>query len=141
MPNAFDADFSEPMIRQRAGGDDRDKTVFGYSCPFCGAEKLKLSYSDIWADRLRIELYCDNPGCDVREFVVLAMFADEATRDRSDVDALRLIAERPIEKARREESEQTGKFSFYRAVNPAYSSPEAVLARRMGGVRIDVSTR
>lgn len=49
MPNIFNEGFSEPMIRQQSAGEDRDKHVFGYPCPFCGAEQLKLSYGDIWA--------------------------------------------------------------------------------------------
>jgi hypothetical protein len=141
VSEAFDETFSEPPIRKNAVGEDREKHVTGYSCPFCGVETLKLSYTDIWGDRLRIELYCENPNCDVREFIVLALRAEDATRNRSDVEALDLIDERPIEQIRRDERERTGKVSFHRAVHPAYSSPDAVIARRKGGVRVQVRLR
>jgi hypothetical protein len=137
VAEAFDASSSEPMIRQKATGDERDKHVFGYPCPFCGSEDLKLSYGDVWADRLRVELYCNNPRCEVREFTILALFAGvESTGVRSDVHALKLIDERPIERLRREEQQRTGKFRFHRAISP---DPAAVLARRTGGVNVEVS--
>jgi hypothetical protein len=137
VAEAFDPSFSEPMIRQRATGDERDKHVFGYPCPFCGGEDVKLSYGDIWADRLRVELYCNNPRCEVREFVVLALRASvDTTGTRSDVEALRLIDERPIDRRRREEQERTGEIKFYPAVWP---DPGAVLARRTGGLNVQVT--
>lgn len=134
MTEAFDPSSTEPMIRQKATGDERDKHVFGFPCPFCGGEEVKLSYRDVWADRLRVELYCNNPRCEVREYTVVAMFAGvEATGTRSDVEALRLIDERPIQRHRRAEHERTGEIKFHRAVLP---DPAAVLARREGGVRV-----
>lgn len=132
---AFDPSLSEPMIRQKATGDERDEHVFGFPCPFCGGGDVKLSYGDVWGDRLRVELYCNNPRCEVREFTVLAMYAGE-TGIRSDVQALELIDERPIERRRREQRERTGEFSFRRAVRP---DPSAVLARRTGGVKVQVT--
>jgi hypothetical protein len=137
VAEAFDASLGEPMIRKKATGDERDKHVFGYPCPFCGSEDVKLSYGDIWADRLRVELYCNKPRCDVREFTILALWAGvETTGARADVKALQLIDERPIERRRREEREHTGKISFHRAVRP---DPAAVLARRAGGVKLEVT--
>ena len=125
------------MIRQKATGDERDQHVFGYPCPFCGGEDVKLSYGDVWADRLRVELYCNNPRCEVREFTVLALRAGvNATGVRTDVRALELIDERPIARRRREEHERTGEFKFHRAVWP---DPAAVLRRRTGGVKVEVT--
>lgn len=125
------------MIRQRATGDEHDQHVFGYPCPFCGSEDVKLSYGDLDVDRLRVELYCNNSSCDVREFTVLALRAGVSeTGIRSDVQALDLIDERPIQRHRREEQERTGKISFHRAVGP---NPKAVLARRRGGVKVHVT--
>jgi hypothetical protein len=137
VAEAFDPSFSEPMIRQRATGDERDKHVFGFPCPFCGGEDVKLSYGDVWGDRLRVELYCNNPRCEVREYTILAMRASvETTGRRSDVEALELIDARPIERRRREERERTGKISFHRAMPP---DPAAVLARRNGGVKVQIT--
>lgn len=125
------------MIRGKATGDERDKHVHGFPCPFCGGEDVKLSYDDVEADRQRIELYCNNPRCEVREYTVLAMFAGvEASGNRSDVRALRLIDERPIERHRRAEQEQTKKLSLHRAARP---DPSAVLRRRRGGVKVEVT--
>lgn len=55
---------------------------------------------------------------------------------RSDVRALQLIDDRPIERRRRDEQERTGKITFHRAVWP---DPTAVLARRTGGVKVQVT--
>lgn len=58
----------QPWIRDHRG---RNFLV----CPFCGDATLELSVRDL---RLRnhrhcLELYCDNPECDVRTMAVVAL--------------------------------------------------------------------
>jgi hypothetical protein len=55
-------------------------------CPFCGGRALKQSFGDD-DDQVRVELYCDNVNCEVREMTVLARRVD-APLERADVQAL-----------------------------------------------------
>jgi hypothetical protein len=73
----------------RATSED-ERHVNGWTCPFCGSDELLISYGDFPADRDRIELYCDNPGCDAREFIVLVT-RGEGAHERADVTALEAI--------------------------------------------------
>lgn len=59
-------------------------------CPFCGADTAILSTNDVRADGTRIELYCENSYCAVREMTVLAMNVGEFN-GRADVFALQTI--------------------------------------------------
>jgi hypothetical protein len=59
-------------------------------CPFCGRQKVKLSCNDIAEDGLRVELYCDNPDCEVREFTILPLRLGQRIA-RADVGALQFI--------------------------------------------------
>ncbi len=53
---------------------------------------MLLSHDDFAEDDLHLELYCDNSQCDVREFTVLAMRANEPYAGRrADVAALRAV--------------------------------------------------
>lgn len=56
-------------------------------CPYCGEKKVIQSYEDVHEDDLRIEFYCDNTGCEVRRFTVLAITYGERVT-RADVNAL-----------------------------------------------------
>lgn len=59
-------------------------------CPFCGAQNVLLSYGDVKEDDRRVELYCDNTWCEVRQFTILAMRTNNPF-DRADVYALHEI--------------------------------------------------
>jgi hypothetical protein len=78
---------SAPKVRDTA--EDK-RHVHGWTCPFCGADELLISDGDLPADCDRIELYCDNPGCDAREFVILAT-RGEGVHERADVLALEAV--------------------------------------------------
>lgn len=58
-----------------ARGDREPYVRAEMRCPFCGAEQLRMSYDDT-SDARRVELYCENWQCEVRELVVLAMRVD-----------------------------------------------------------------
>lgn len=81
----------EPWLRRHQA-----RTTYGpesdpVQCMFCGAQTLKRSASDRPKDPGRMELYCDNQFCDVREMVLLVMRDGAGAYDRADVRALRLI--------------------------------------------------
>jgi len=61
-----------------------------YTCPFCGEESLILSTGDIRDDDLRVEAYCNNSDCAVREMTILAMRVG-GPAGRADIDALERI--------------------------------------------------
>ena len=61
-------------------------------CPYCGKQSLLRSFSDVADDDLRVELYCDNSNCDVREFNILAK-RTEGLVQRADALALYEIDE------------------------------------------------
>lgn len=73
-----------PWIRSHLREDERPR------CPFCGSRALVLSDGDVRDDDLRIELYCDNSDCNVREMTILAMRIAEPNQ-RADVRALQEI--------------------------------------------------
>ena len=55
--------------------------------PLLGSNTAILSHGDIRDDDLRVEVYCDNEDCAVREMTILAMrFGDP--QFRADVQAL-----------------------------------------------------
>jgi hypothetical protein len=56
-------------------------------CPYCGAASLIESWTDIRADTVRVDLYCNNANCSAREIVILARTRGEAGQ-RDDLDAL-----------------------------------------------------
>lgn len=72
----------QPSVRRLAAA--------GTPCPFCGAQQLLISTEDVHDDDLRVELYCDNQMCDVREMTVIALRTN-GPPERADVDALREI--------------------------------------------------
>lgn len=82
-------DGKEPAIRDdpREPGGDR---LAEFPCAFCGERQLLIGYADQPEDNYRIDLYCDNPGCDVREMTVMAERADEVL-NRADVQALKAV--------------------------------------------------
>jgi len=75
---------------------------------FCGEVTAVASHHDREVDYGRIELYCDNPECEAREFVVL-MVRGEGAHMRADVRALAAVDQyapqaEPIEEDPPEES-------------------------------------
>ena len=78
----------EPAIRRAMTDDGR---IDGWSCPFCGASNLLVSYGDIALDTERVEVYCDNNLCDVRRFVVLVTRGAPQPNVRADVLALHRV--------------------------------------------------
>ena len=77
----------DPAIRSSAKDERRYLTE--YRCPYCGGQSLLTSYGDIPDDKYRIELYCDNSSCVVREMTVIALRTDTAIpQNRADVKAL-----------------------------------------------------
>lgn len=72
-----------PAIRQH---DSANPTT----CPWCGDKTWFLSFGDIADDHGRVQMYCDNPGCDSRE-TELMIVRGERANSRADVQALRMI--------------------------------------------------
>ena len=69
-------------------------------CYFCGQDAAILSYNDL-DDAGRLELYCDNPNCDVRTVAVIVL--KDGTNDtaaRADVRALERIDRGPAARGR-----------------------------------------
>jgi hypothetical protein len=80
----------EPAVRSSPKDDLRHLTDF--KCPYCGGQSLLISYGDIPDDKYRIELYCENSHCVVREMTIIALRTDTTVaRDRADVRALRAV--------------------------------------------------
>ena len=73
-----------PWLRRKLRVDQQQR------CPFCGCDMVKLSVGDVPDDDLRVEGYCENSGCAVREFTILALRVGEPL-DRADVEALRVV--------------------------------------------------
>lgn len=71
-------------------------TEVSVTCVFCGKRTCMRSRADVVDDRGRVQLYCDNPQCDVRE-VELIVMRDGTPRTlvRPDVSKLREIDEGP----------------------------------------------
>ena len=72
---------NQPWVRQNA-----QQLI----CPYCGKKELLVSYGDVKKDDLRVELYCDNTYCDVREFTIVALRTNGRVQ-RADVIALEEI--------------------------------------------------
>ncbi len=87
-----------PALRE--DGDGRHQYLPGRCCPFCDAEMLTVATGDL-GERERMDLRCDNPGCEVREFVVLAMHTSDGPW-RADVAALRAVDHGTPEEQERE---------------------------------------
>lgn len=69
------------------------------TCAFCGKDTALLSRADAAADRGRVQLYCDNPQCDVREVELIVMRdGTNTTLDRPDVARLNEIDSPPVAK-------------------------------------------
>ncbi|MEH1124771.1 hypothetical protein [Micromonospora sp. CPCC 206061] len=88
MPNTTDRRGWEtgttPWVRQQPPGTR-------FLCYFCGATSAILSFGD-HPDPGRIEVYCDNTGCDARTVAVLVLQdGTSATPERADVRALEAI--------------------------------------------------
>lgn len=80
----------EPTIRTAPRGEHRH--LLDFPCPYCGSKSVLISLGDIKNDKYRVELYCDNSMCDVREMVVLPKRTNEPVAwSRADVAALRII--------------------------------------------------
>ncbi|MBS1878621.1 MAG: hypothetical protein JST31_03815 [Actinobacteria bacterium] len=80
----------EPAIRSSERDERRHLT--NYRCPYCGGQSLLISYGDIPEDKYRIELYCENSSCVVREMTIIALCTDTAvSQDRADVRALHVV--------------------------------------------------
>ncbi len=58
-------------------------------CPFCGGDAI-VSMHDVRADPGRVELYCNNSNCDVREMAVIALRVGR-WNPRADVLALEAV--------------------------------------------------
>lgn len=87
-----------PALREE--GDGSHRYLLGRRCPFCDAEMLTVATGDL-GERERLDLRCDNPGCEVREFVVLAMHTSDGPW-RADVAALRAVDHGTTEEQERE---------------------------------------
>lgn len=84
---------AEPAIR-RAEKEEDGRHLADFRCPYCGSNALLISSGDLLADKYRIELYCDNSMCDVREMAILPLRMDgPVSWSRTDVKALRVIDE------------------------------------------------
>lgn len=61
-------------------------------CPYCGGQKVLVSYSDIADDELRMEFYCDNSNCEVRTFTVVPLRTNMPVAwKRADAAALEAV--------------------------------------------------
>jgi transcription elongation factor Elf1 len=87
MKNGRYDERDQPAIR--AAATDSNGYLRDYACPFCGIKSVLISLADIEADHYRVELYCDNGSCEVREFTVLPLRMNgPVSRVRTDVAAL-----------------------------------------------------
>jgi hypothetical protein len=59
-------------------------------CPWCGGRVTLLSFGDDATDDVRVEFYCNNPRCEVREWIALPMRM-HGRIDRADVQALEAV--------------------------------------------------
>ena len=66
-------------------------------CPYCGAASLIESWTDLRADTVHVDLYCNNSNCAAREIVILAHTRGEAGQ-RADLDALADVDRGPATK-------------------------------------------
>jgi hypothetical protein len=72
----------------------------GSICPFCGSLAV-VSWGDVTDDPMRIELYCVNEACEVREMQIIATRAGGHELERADVLALHTLEEgTPDERSR-----------------------------------------
>jgi hypothetical protein len=46
-------------------------------CPFCGGATAVVSHNDVRTDNTRVDLYCENSRCAVREMAVIALRVGE----------------------------------------------------------------
>lgn len=87
----FDINSSQPAARSEGAK---------IWCPYCGSETAIVSMGDVPDDRGRMQLYCNNSYCDVREFEVIAFRAGPDAPERADVLALQTLDEgTPAERA------------------------------------------
>ena len=99
----------------------------GYAqCLMCGAETLKLSSTDVWADTGRLTLYCDNMNCDAREMELVVTRDNGRALRRADVRALKAIDDGRPQPAPDPEAE---KVTFQVAVAP-WTAPDYRLEYR-----------
>ncbi|MGV9748371.1 hypothetical protein ACWDTG_26250 [Rhodococcus zopfii] len=97
------------------------------TCVFCGEQTCVRSRADVVDDRGRVQLYCDNPRCDVREVELIVMRdGTPRTAGRPDVLRLREIDEGPES---RPSASSTGTPGLRVRRIP---SPDEKLARRLG---------
>lgn len=75
-----------------------DRTV---TCLWCGRKTAILSWGDEPEDTGRIELYCDNSDCQVREVTLLVTRDGHAASARADVRALDAVDVNPAIRHRR----------------------------------------
>lgn len=75
--------FGEDTPAVRRGDESR--------CPFCGGSVIR-SHNDVGADGTRVDLFCENPACDVREMAVIATRVG-TYNPRADLAALNKIDE------------------------------------------------
>lgn len=81
---------STPWVRIAAGRA---------TCVFCGSRTAALSRADVAADCGRVQVYCDNPQCDVREVELIVMRdGTNKTMNRSDVAQLNNLDDPPAAK-------------------------------------------
>jgi hypothetical protein len=62
--------------------------IKGWRCPFCEADQLLLSTTDLPIDTERLEVYCDNSNC---EAIVILIERGGGAHRRADVGALRAV--------------------------------------------------
>jgi hypothetical protein len=104
MPEHRYDEKDEPAVRQATR--HKNEHLIDHACPFCGERRVKISAGDIPADRYRVELYCDNMYCDVREFTVIPLRMNgPVARVRTDVAALDAIDDGSDEEQAEEASE------------------------------------
>ena len=81
----------QPWLRRVFGG--KGKTV----CYFCGEKQAILSWGDRSVDPGRLEVYCQNDGCEAREVAVVVLQDGWNSDLRADVRALASVDDpRPV---------------------------------------------
>lgn len=70
------------------------------TCVFCGKDTALRSRADVAADCGRVQVYCDNPQCDVREVELIVMRdGTNKTMNRPDVAQLKDLDSPPAARA------------------------------------------